>query len=106
MRRAVGLWTWYVEESIDDTSLQRGSPYIRITRSGALVGMLSTHYRTPRRPEDRDLWLLDLLARQAADAIERTQIEEARLQTLTAVDRLKDQFVAMLAHELRILSPP
>ena len=38
-------------------------------RSGHLVGMLSTHYRTPRAPADRDLHVLDLLARQAADWI-------------------------------------
>jgi PAS domain S-box-containing protein len=50
-----------------------------VCRSGRLVGMLSTHYRTPRRPTDRDLHLVDLLARQAADCIERTQAEEMLL---------------------------
>jgi PAS domain S-box-containing protein len=40
--------------------------------------MFSTHYRTPRRPGDRELRMLDLLARQAADLIERTQAEESR----------------------------
>jgi PAS domain S-box-containing protein len=48
-----------------------------VARSGRLVGMLSTHYRTPRRPAPRDLHLLDLLAREAADWIERTHAEEA-----------------------------
>jgi PAS domain S-box-containing protein len=48
-----------------------------VGRSGRLVGMLSTHSRAPRRPTDRDLHLLDLLARQAADWIERTEAEEA-----------------------------
>jgi PAS domain S-box-containing protein len=48
-----------------------------VGRSGQLVGMLSAHYRAPRRPLDRDLRVLDLLARQAADWIERTQAEEA-----------------------------
>jgi PAS domain S-box-containing protein len=49
-----------------------------ISRSGRLLGMFSTHYRTPRRPGDRVLRMLDLLARQAADLIERTQAEESR----------------------------
>jgi PAS domain S-box-containing protein len=49
-----------------------------ISRAGTLLGMFSTHYRTPRRPGDRELRMLDLLARQAADLIERTQAEEAR----------------------------
>jgi PAS domain S-box-containing protein len=47
------------------------------SRSGPLVGILSTHYRTPRGPTARDLGFLDLLARQAADCIERIQTEEA-----------------------------
>jgi PAS domain S-box-containing protein len=49
-----------------------------VSRSGTLLGMFSTHYRTPRRPGDRELRMLDLLARQAADLIERTQAEESR----------------------------
>jgi PAS domain S-box-containing protein len=48
-----------------------------VGRSGRLVGMLSTHYRTPCRLGDRDLHVLDLLARQAADWIERTLAEKA-----------------------------
>jgi PAS domain S-box-containing protein len=47
------------------------------SRSGALVGVLSTHYREPRRPAEADLRVLDMLARQAADWIERTHAEEA-----------------------------
>ena len=47
-----------------------------ISRSGRLVGMFSTHYRAPHRPSDRELRLLDILARQAADAIERMQAEQ------------------------------
>lgn len=41
--------------------------------------------------------LLDVLARQAADLIERKRIEE----TLRESDRRKDEFLATLAHELR-----
>ena len=48
-----------------------------VGRSGRVVGMLSTHYRTPRRLADRELHVLDLLARQAADWIERTLAEQA-----------------------------
>ena len=48
-----------------------------ITRTGRLLGMFSTHYRTPQRPAPRALALLDLLARQAADFIERAQAEDS-----------------------------
>lgn len=47
------------------------------TRDGALLGMISTHWERPHEPSDRDLRLLDILARQAADLLERTIAEEA-----------------------------
>ena len=46
-----------------------------IGRSGKPLGMFSTHYKAPHRPDGRALRLLDLLARQAADIIERAQTE-------------------------------
>ena len=72
--------------------------------SGDLVGMISTHYRTPRRPDERDLRLLDVLARQTVDMIERQRAEEALRcanQQLREADRRKDEFLGMLSHELR-----
>jgi two-component system CheB/CheR fusion protein len=48
-----------------------------VSRSGKPLGMFSTHYKAPHRPDDRTLRLLDLLARQAADMIEWTQADEA-----------------------------
>jgi GAF domain-containing protein len=50
-----------------------------LSRSGELVGMITTHWKTPHVPTERDLRLLDILARLAADLIERkTQDEELR----------------------------
>jgi len=68
-----------------------------LSRSGELLGMISTHWREPHLPEERELRMLDLLARQAADVIERKGAEEA----LQRADRRKDEFLAVLAHELR-----
>lgn len=48
-----------------------------LSRSGKLVGMISTHWRGPHRPTERELRLLDVVARQAADIIERQLAEEA-----------------------------
>jgi PAS domain S-box-containing protein len=42
-----------------------------LTRSGKLLGMFSTHFRVPGRPDDRDFQLLDVLVRQATDVLER-----------------------------------
>jgi PAS domain S-box-containing protein len=66
-------------------------------RAGAVLGMLSTHFRAPHRPSERDERLLDLYARHAADLIERVRYEQA----LKDADRKKDEFLATLAHELR-----
>jgi signal transduction histidine kinase/CheY-like chemotaxis protein len=67
------------------------------SRDGKPLGMLSTHFRTPHMPAKRELRILDLYARQAADFIERLLIAE-RLQD---ADRRKDEFIATLSHELR-----
>src|SRR5262249_2640031 len=68
-----------------------------LTRSGELLGVFTTHYREPHRPTERGLWLTDLLARQAGDWIERRPGEE----DLREAARRKDEFLAMLGHELR-----
>jgi PAS domain S-box-containing protein len=47
------------------------------SRTGRLLGMLSTHWRTPHTPTENDFRFFDVLARQAADLIERTFAEEA-----------------------------
>lgn len=46
-------------------------------RSGELLGIISAHYKTPRRPPDYMLRLLDLLARQTADIFEHRRIERS-----------------------------
>jgi PAS domain S-box-containing protein len=45
-----------------------------ISRSGQLLGMISTHWREPHQPPDRALRQLDVIARQAADLIEHRKI--------------------------------
>jgi PAS domain S-box-containing protein len=48
-----------------------------IARSGRLLGMISTHWRKPHSPTEGELQPLDVLARQAADLIERNETEKA-----------------------------
>lgn len=60
-----------------------------LSRDGKLVGMLSTHWASAHEPEEQDLRLFDVLARLAADLIERRTREadlrrrEERSRTLT-----------------------
>jgi signal transduction histidine kinase/PAS domain-containing protein len=48
-----------------------------IARDGRLIGMLATHWRRPHVPSERELRLFDVLVRQAADLMERSQAAEA-----------------------------
>lgn len=47
-----------------------------LSRHGELVGMITTHWKQPHAPTERDLRLLDILARLAADLIERKMHDE------------------------------
>jgi PAS domain S-box-containing protein len=47
-----------------------------LSSDGSLLGMISTHFSRPTRLDERELRLMDLLARLAADYLERKQAEE------------------------------
>ncbi|SIT14505.1 GAF domain-containing protein [Achromobacter sp. MFA1 R4] len=68
-----------------------------LSRSGQLLGMLNNHYRWPGGPSPEALRYIDLLARQAAELLERHLAESE----LARERRRKDEFLAVLAHELR-----
>lgn len=63
-----------------------------IARDGDLIGMITTHWRTPHHPAESKLRLFDLLARQAADLVERTRNEE-KLRFLAAIVESTDDAV-------------
>jgi len=82
-----------------------------LARSGQPVGMLSTHWRHAHEPPAGTLRFLDAVAAHVGALIERVSVEEAlraseaalrlRVAALERADREKDNFLAMLAHELR-----
>lgn len=82
-----------------------------VSRSGACVGMLSTHWRRAHQPPEGALRLLDVVATHVAALMERVAVEEAlraseaalrlRVAALEAADREKNDFLAILGHELR-----
>jgi PAS domain S-box-containing protein len=71
---------------------------------GTPFGMLSTHFAAVHLPNAQQLRLLDLFVRHACDFIRRCKMEQAlrlREESLRDGDRRKDEFLALLAHELR-----
>jgi PAS domain S-box-containing protein len=67
-----------------------------ISRAGQVLGVFSTHYASPHRPGDRDLRMLDLLARQAADLIERKRAEAVLLASEARFRQLADSMPQMV----------
>lgn len=47
-----------------------------VSRSGKILGIISTHYRKQHVPEESELCFLDILARQAADLIEQMRHQQ------------------------------
>jgi PAS domain S-box-containing protein len=71
---------------------------------GHALGIASTHFRCPHRPGEQQLRRLDLYLRQASDFIQRCRMEDAlrsNARAMQEADRRKDEFLALLAHELR-----
>jgi signal transduction histidine kinase/DNA-binding response OmpR family regulator len=68
-----------------------------LKRGGAVIGVVAAHFDRPHRACEREERLVELYARQAAEAI-----DNARLYgEIQDANRGKDEFLAMLAHELR-----
>jgi PAS domain S-box-containing protein len=78
------------------------------SRNGQPLGMISTHFRHPHRPLDRDLRLTDLYARQAAELIERNRAEEELRESeerfRMMVEGVRDYAILMLDPHGRIIS--
>lgn len=71
---------------------------------GRVIGSLGWSFAQPQEFSEADCNFMMTLARQFAQALERAQLYEAeRLarETAEATNRVKDEFLAILSHELR-----
>jgi signal transduction histidine kinase/ActR/RegA family two-component response regulator len=110
--KVMGTGEWVMVSDVNASDLLTGSEdrevFLRLgvravqstplySRTGELLGMISTYWNEPHQPSERAQRLLVILARQAADLIERRRSADA----LRDADRRKDEFLVTLAHELR-----
>jgi len=78
-----------------------------LNRQGEVLGVLSTYFRQPYRPSERELQLLDIYTRQASEFIQLVRAEKERqhliekAQAARAENASKDEFLSVLSHELR-----
>jgi two-component sensor histidine kinase len=68
-----------------------------VSSKGHTLGMLSTHFKEPHEPQSRELHLLDLLARLAADYLERKRHEEHQGLLIAELDHRVKNILARVA---------
>lgn len=116
---ALRAGTRVIVEDMDAEPFMRGTPDLDMShlcgmrsvqstplrsRTGRPLGMISTHWRQPHSPTERELRLLDILARQAADLLEqRMDIEllAQRERELEEALAARNDFLGLVSHELR-----
>jgi signal transduction histidine kinase/CheY-like chemotaxis protein len=87
-------------QAFRDTGIRSAQTTPLLSRSGKLLGMISTHWNEPHEPSERDLRMLDIVARQAADILERTIAEETlRRLNETLEVRVEERSRELMASE-------
>jgi signal transduction histidine kinase/CheY-like chemotaxis protein len=67
-----------------------------VSSAGKTVGMVSVHFATPHRPGEHELRFMDLLARQAADYLERKRAEELARTLVREVQHRSNNLLAVI----------
>ena len=65
-----------------------------LARSGRLLGMISTHWRTPHTPTETDLRMFDVLVRQTADLLQLNQAVVATASLAAIVEFSDDAIIS------------
>jgi two-component sensor histidine kinase len=67
-----------------------------MSSKGSLLGMISIHYTWPGKPSERQLRLINILARQAADYLERKQSEQTHQTILRELQHRSNNLLAVI----------
>ncbi len=77
---------------------------VPIMKSGRFIAAMAVHTIAPRRWEPAEIALVQQVASRCWESLERARVEAERaslLESAEAANRAKDEFMAMLGHELR-----
>lgn len=81
-------------ELLLDSGVRAAQSTPLIGAGGGFCGMISTHFSKPHRPAERELRLMDLLARQTADYLERRRSNEESSRLMAIIDHSDDAIVS------------
>lgn len=94
------LWEAYRDCALE-CGLHASWSWPILASDGSVLGALAQYYRNPCEPTPYDLHLITVASRLAGLAITRSRELEDANRRLQEISRLKDQFVNLVAHELR-----
>jgi PAS domain S-box-containing protein len=84
------------KEVLLDAGLRAVTSTPLMASTGNLLGMISTHFATPHRPNERELHLTDLLARQVADYLERKRADEIETTLVREIQHRSNNLLAVI----------
>jgi PAS domain S-box-containing protein len=85
-------------EAFLDVGIRAAQSLPLVSRSGELLGMVTTYWRDPRELSVRESRALDILGRLAADVIERARTEEALWENQQRLTLLYDTVRDVIFH--------
>ena len=91
-------------EAFLDAGIHAAQSLPLVSRSGALLGMVTTYWRKPHELTVSESRALDVLARLAADLIERSRADEERRKALEQLQLVTDNMsagVTLCSRDLR-----
>ncbi|MBV8736215.1 MAG: response regulator [Alphaproteobacteria bacterium] len=102
-------------EDVSDSAIFAGQPSLDVllqagvralqsaplmSSNGSVIGMISTHFSLPHRPSEQELRFMDLLARQAADYLERKRADAALRELNDTLERKIEERTRALESEM------